>query len=282
MTIDEVITYIENQIAEVIGKMINARGKHLTAIEKMLDKMNSTMKEKTYLYRQGKTYDRVVKVERSDISQYDIEKPTIKLNYVGGKMSLKYDTETIEVPEIPIFTFEPVEDADLIYHLGAGQFEEFLYVLIPPGVSVEPAPDVENAFGKYYKLFRTTRVVGEQTINFSPERYLSFPGMLFKMTSFKYYEGYGYYREITIEGKTEWFDVGVYPGNAHGQFQAVDGSWVDGMLSGILFVATTQYEGDSFWVLYNNSFRKGVITDSVYQLMAIHISYREHSLMEEI
>ncbi len=75
---------------------------------------------------------------------------------------------------------------------------------------------------------------------------------------------------------------GVYPGNAYGQFQTVDGSWVDGFLSGVLFVATTEYEGNSFWVLYNNSFRKGVPTDSVYQLMAIHIAYREHSLMEEI
>jgi len=282
MTIEDVITYIETQISEIIGKMINARGKHLTAIEKILDKTKTIGVEKTYQYRQGMTYDRIVKIETPDTSQYDIEKPTIKLNYVGGKMSLKYDTETIEVPETPIFQFDRIEDDEFIYGIGAGQFEEFLYVLIPPGVSVEPTPDIENAFGKYYKLLRTTRVTGEQTINFPTEKYLPFPGLLFKMTSFKYYEGYGYYREITIDGSPQWFDIGVYPGNVHGEFQAVDGSWVSGVLSGILFVATTEYDGNSFWIIYNNSFKKGVITDSVYQLMVLHVTYREHTLMEEI
>ena len=281
-SIDDVITYIETQIGEVLGKMINARTKHLAAIEKMLDKMNTVMKEKTYLYRQGRTYDRIVKVERSDVTQYDIEKPTLKLNYVGGKMSLKYDTETIDVPEVPIFEFTPVETPQLAYEAGVGNLENYLYVMIPAGVDVEEAPDAENAFGKYYKLSMNVRVDTPAELTFSPAKPIGFPFPVFHMSSFKYDEGWGYIRTLTIDGSSYDFQIMSYPGRALGTIKDVDGASVDIGFAGVYFVLSTNYGGNCYFLIGGNSYARGEKINDLYEVRLIYIELRGTPVWEVI
>jgi len=281
-TIDDVITYIENQVAEVIGKMINSRAKHLTAIERMLDKMNTVMKEKTYQYRQGRTYDRVVKVERGDISQYDVDKPTLKLNYVGGKMSLKYNDESIEVPEVPIFEFTPVEPHQLAYEAGVGNLENYLYVMIPADVDVEESPDAENAFGKYYKLSMNVRVETPAEITFTPTKPIGFPYPVFHMASFKYEEGWGYIRTLTIEGASYNFQIMSYPGRALGTVKDTDGTPVDIGYPGIYFVLSTNYSGNCYFLIGGNSYARGDKINDLYEVRLIYIEVRGSPVWEVI
>jgi len=106
MGIEDTITYIDTQIQEVIGKIIQARTKHIDAINRILQKLNEIQQGASLTYRLGTTYDKMVKVENGTLQHYDVTKPTIKLNYTGSKTTLSYDTGSIDVPSMPVFHFE--------------------------------------------------------------------------------------------------------------------------------------------------------------------------------
>jgi len=225
----------------------------------------------------------MVKVETGAVSQFDIDKPTLKLNYIGDKMTLYHDSNEIQVPEIPIFVFELPSPDKTVHDIGIDLISRNLYVMLKPDANIEESPDVENAFGKYFKLSLNQHAIGHQDITFGVAKAVCLPTPFMWIKGFKYDEGFLFYRELTIDGSSYFFDIGVYPG-----VYVYDAKDIDGALQsdveqdGILFVATTDYPGDCWWIIFNSRFTKGVLTDSTYQRIVLMYNFQNRAMLYKI
>mgnify|MGYP000167912132 FL=1 len=209
MSLDETIQYIDNQIGEMINKMINARAKHIDAINAILTKI-ATIQESAlngYTYRQGRTYDRMVKVETGAVSQFDIGKPTMRLKYIGSKMPLYHDSTEIQVPETPIFVFDFPEPPKTVHEVGIELLRQSLYTMFPVETDIVTPPDVENAFGKYYKMSPKHHILGDYIFSWTAPPPVGAPPTIVTPVDFTGKEKWVFERILTIGSVERQFHI---------------------------------------------------------------------------
>ena len=152
VTLDEVISEIDDYIKTIIQDMINFRSKRLEASSKVLDKLKALMEAVTYMYRLGELYDKVIKVETDKVKTYDIQRPRLRIKYTGALTKLFTDTTYIEVPEVPVFKWEPITSGYAVSETAVEHLRRNIVVKLPVDVNVAEPPDMENAFGKYFYM----------------------------------------------------------------------------------------------------------------------------------
>ena len=283
MGIDDTISYIDTQIQEMISKILNARSKHIDAINQILTKIKTIQEGAGLLYRQGSTYDKMSKVETSSLQQYDIQRPKYTLSYTGNKMTLNYDSETIDVPEIPFFVFEPPNIPNSIHAIGQDLLAKVLYVMLEIDANVEESPDAQNAYGKYYRLSYSSRVLGPDTVTFATPRPIAIPLPIQTVKSFEFDEGLIYSKTLHIDGVEYWFSIGSYFGTVVMDTKDVDGTAItDVKHDGIMFYCSTNYPDNCWWLIFNNRYAKGVFVDPIYQRFVVMIGYQNRPLLFQV
>jgi len=129
--INETLQYIDSVIEAIISDMIMVRTKLLEASQKILDKIKSLMEATTYTYRLGDLLDKAVKIETDMIKQSDISKPRISIKYTGAKTTLFYNGYEIQVPEIPVFVYEPTNVDKGIHEMGIEMIKKNIVLKFP-------------------------------------------------------------------------------------------------------------------------------------------------------
>jgi len=280
MSIDETLTYIDNQISNVISGIINARAKHLDAINKILEKIKSIQEAASLDYRLGTTYDKMVKVETPTATQFDVERPRYRLQYVGAKMGLQYNGEGIMVPSVPIFIFEPTDVPQNIHEIGEELLARNLLICFPRDVEFVEEPDIENAFAKYYRFDTVERAIGCPPLAFLTVKRIPLPEPVLAMSSYEFEEGTIYNRKLHINATEYSFTIGVYPGRAVGDLETVGGILVsDVKIDSILFYCTTDYPEQATWCIFNNRYDKGPLVGSAYIRYVILLAFQNRAVM---
>jgi len=283
MGIEDTITYIDNQISELISKMIDARTKHIDAINKILTKIQSIQSQANLSYRQGRTYDLMSKVEDGVNQQFDVEKPRYQLSYTGSKMTLSYDSETIDVPSVPVFVFELPNIPDAIHKIGEDLISKNLYLMLELSANVEEEPNIQNSFGKYYKLEMQQRAIGGAEIVFATPKRIPLPSPLQILKSFKPDEAFIYGVDLHIDGVEYWFSIGAHFGRMVTDLKAITGEQLtDIEYDAILFYCTTNYPDDCWWIIFNNRYAKGNLVDSIYQRWVIMYAYQNRAMIVQV
>ena len=285
MSLDETIQYIDQQIGEMINKMINARTKHIDAINAILTKIASIQDSAlaSYTYRQGRTYDRMVKVESPITLQFDIEKPTLKLQYIGNKMSLYHDSTEIKVPETPIFVFEAPSPPATVHEVGIELLKQSLYMMFPVSANIVTPPDVENSFGKFYKMDLYDHNISDYSFSWTAPPPVGLPPSILTVIDFTAKERWYFRRDLTIDSELKWFNMLVYPGVIKYNMK-VPGSTeeTDIESDAILFRCATEYTDDMFWIIFNNRYEKGIAQDSMYLREVLMISWQNRIVFKQV
>jgi len=285
MGLDETIQYIDQQIGEMINKMINARAKHIDAINTILTKIASVQESALsgYTYRQGRTYDRMVKVETGAVSQFDLERPTLRLQYTGNKMSLYHDSTEIQVPEIPIFVFDFPEPPKTVHEVGEELLKQSLYMMFPPDADIATPPDVENALGKYYKLDLYAHNISDYSFSWTTAKHVGILPTVLVPTSFVAKERWYFRRDLTIAGELKWFNVLVYPGTVTYELRySASSVESDVTTDAILFRCATEYPNDMFWIIFNNRYKKGLPQDSMFLEEILMVTWQNRTIFFEM
>ena len=283
MGIEDTITYIDTQISELISKMINARTKHIDAINKILTKIQSIQSQANLSYRQGRTYDLMSKVEDGVNQQFDIEKPRYQLSYTGSKMTLSYDSESIDVPSVPIFVFEPQNVPNRMQEIGEEMLLRNILVVFPLSANIEEEADIENAYAKYYRVEFANRVLNPSDVTFAAPKSIPLPNPILTPKGFEADEGIIYHRILHIGGVEYFFSIGCYFGRFLIDITFSGGyTFSDQKYDGIMFHITTDYDGDVNFQIFNNRYGKGNLVEGIYQRFVGLIGFQNNNMMVEI
>ena len=283
MSIEDTINYIDGQIGSILTQIINARTKHLDAISKILDKLKA-IQNVSLNYRLGTTLEKMVKVETGQLTHFDITKPRFQLSYTGNKMTMQYNGRTIEVPSVPIFIYDPSGIPNNIHEIGREMLSANLKIAFPVDTEFAEAPDLENAYTKYYELEEVAPALGAgATVEFPETKYIPLPDPVLSLTSFEVDEGYTYSRVLHQNSNSYTFSISAYYGRSHGDVETIGGKLAtDVKLDSILFICTTDYEGDVRFCIFNNRYMKGPFIDLMYQRWVLLISFQQHMMMASI
>jgi len=265
MGIEDTITYIDNQISKLIKEMINARTKHIDAINKILTKIKSIQNSANLTYRQGRTYDLMSKVEDGVNQQFDVEKPRYQLSYTGSKMPLSYDSGTIEVPSIPIFVYEMPNIPNTVHELTIETLRKAILIFFPASVNVEEPPDVENAFGKYYIPQITGHIPTSATETIISGRKLVFPECYITIDNYTHEEYYLLQKTLHIDGVKYSWTVNIRFGKLQYDIGFMGVNTINDLKSdAILISIATKFDGNVFYRVFNKSFDKGELISDIY------------------
>jgi hypothetical protein len=269
--LEKAIQYIDEKISDVIGLMLDARKKHLDALNTYLTKLKTIQSQAsaTLSYRHGYTFDRMVKVETPTLQQIDVKRPKIKLSYTGDKMSLSYNTESIQVPSVPIFLFDLKPPPKNVHDIGIGALHRNMLLQLPTNVSPVEAPDVENSFGKYYFLPIVAHVYEENSKTFTTPWRIAQPLPIMSITSISWKDFYSLVRTLHIGGYSYDFCMYIRPCViTYNQIELDGSAQTDLKTNGIYISCVTQYQDEHYWVVYNNRFPKGALEN---QYLVRHI-----------
>jgi len=271
MTIDDTIAYIDGKISELISKMINARTKHIDAINQILTKIQSIQSQANLSYRQGRTYDLMAKVENGVNQQFDIEKPRFQLSYTGGKMPMSYDSGTIEVPSVPFFVYEMPKIPNTIHELTLETLRKAVLIFFPADVNVVEEPDIENSFGKYYvpQLLAHVPLSGEITT--ISGKTIAFLEAYLTVDKHTHEEYYLLQKMLHIDGVKYAWTVNMMFGKLHYDINYYAGGTIsDQVADAILISFATNFDGNVFYRVFNKSFDKGeLIADKYFKFIVI-------------
>jgi len=277
--LEDAISYIESQVDYIVLKMIEARKKFVECAEKVNDKLLSILND-NYTYRLGKTYDDIVKVEKTGMKQSDVYRPSIKLEYIGDKMPLYLPTGSIEVPSTPFFVYERPSAEQLMGKISASYIERGVTFELPPDVTVSPDPDYEDAYGKYYafrfvqKIIASIEITEPAGVRFTPTLHVN------EIQSFVSKVAFSFWRAVNIDGTDRSFALWTRHGIVKCKVYYSETGYVDNVeYDGVYMVFTTNYDN----VMYNvfgKRFNKGVYEAGEYRkdLLLVDVAGRIHML----
>jgi len=277
--LEDAISYIESQVDYVVSKMIEARRKFVECAEKVNDKLLSILND-NYTYRLGKTYDDIVKVEKTGMKQSDVYKPAIRLEYVGEKMPLYLPTGSIEVPSVPFFVYERPSAEQLMGKISASYIERGVVFELPPDVSVSPDPDYEDAYGKYYAFRFFNKLVESLTVDecagvrFTPTLYVN------EIQEFVGKVSFMFKRTVNIDGSDYDFNLWSMHGIVKCKVYYTVADVVQNTeYDGVYLMFGTAY-GNVTYNVFGKRFDKGTLLESQYRkgIMLIDIGGRIHML----
>jgi len=258
--LEKTLAFIDEKIGDVIGLMLDARKKHLDALNVYLNKLKTVQSQASARldYRHGYTFDRMVKVETDTLKQVDVRRPKIKLSYTGSKMSLSYDEKSIEVPSVPVFVFDLKPPPRNVHDVGIDVLHRNILLQLPTTVSPSESPDVENAFGKYYFLPITSRSIDEGSRSFPTPWRIALPLPIISITEIAWKDRYVMSRTLHIDGYEYDFSVTIRPCTLTYNQIDLDGSAQTGLkANGVYISCITQYQDEHYWVVFNNRFSRG-------------------------
>jgi len=264
--INETLQYIDSVIEAIISDMIMVRAKLLEASQKILDKIKSLMEATTYTYRLGDLLDKAVKIETDMIKQSDISKPRISIKYTGAKTTLFYNGYEIQVPEIPVFVYEPTNVDKGIHEMGIEMIKKNVVLKFPLEANISESPDFENAYGKYYFLeyegvpFDYCPLLLLQGIK------VSVLGFAFELDHLESTSVYRFARELTINGTKHRFELYVYFGKLIGHRYIDPSTTIENIAYPCtLFDMLTPYGGRFYWIIFGNEVIGNVKIDTYYE-----------------
>ena len=236
--LNEALSTINNYITQVIRQMINARTKLVTASEKILDLLNSSLTNVSYNIRLGQVYDPFVRVEQSGVPHLDLQKPRMQLSYQGAKMTLSLPNEqSIEVPSVPQFSFTPVEPSVVLDEISIETLRRNVYFKFPLDAPIDEEPDMTNAFNKFYvSTYSNSQIAtGEYT---SPVNGKHIPCDYGLLTCDKFiYESFDILgRTLHTNGEEFQVYLGVYKGKVQGTIHLESVTFENAVIDSVLLI----------------------------------------------
>jgi len=279
-TIDEAIAYIDDCIETIIKDMITFRAKMLDASSKVLDKVKALMDATTYIYRLGDLYDKAIKVETDVLKQADIVKPRLKLQYVGAKTSLMYNSNYIEVPSVPVFVWEPKPPEGVSHEMGVEVIRRNISLKFPIETNIAETPDVENAYGKYYSLEYRGMSYEYVEILMYDGRKLNIFGAAMEIESIPIYMTYYFRRTLTIDGTQYLFYINFRFGKVIMHRYIDPTTTIENVEYPCTLVTFgSEYGGDVSAILFGNEVPRGPKLDAVYARDVLFVYATDKPLM---
>ena len=283
-TVENAINEINQYISMIISDMINARKKLLEAYQKMLDKINALMEERTYSYRLGEALGKALKIEGIGILHSDVAKPSLQLSYTGPKTTLSYDTSTIDVPSVPVFMWEPVYPDKVSHETVLETIRRSMSIKFPAGKDIAETPDMENIYAKYYSLEYNSWSVTPTTITLYSGTPIVVGNFVIAFGEFKVFKAHNYTRQLTVEGTSYMFIVSlnigqlkgtiVSPSDAQGQELEIPGLFIEMM---------AEYTGDDVaFVVFGREFTPKNVMDSMKGVDALCLLWQGRAYMWEM
>ena len=264
--IDEAIAYIDTLIETIIQEMILFRTKRLEASQKVLDKIKALMDATVYTYRLGDLLDKSVKVETDRLKHFDLTKPSLKIRYTGPKTRLWLNGNYIDVPEVPVFVFEPTNTDKAIHEMGVSMIERNIMIKFPLDANVAEPPDFENAYGKYYKLAYTGVPFEYLTINYLAGKKLAIFGFAFEVDTIEAYHSYRFERILTLGSEQHSFTVYAYYGKLIGKRFIDPSTTINNLEYPVALIELlSTYGGSHSYVVFGNEVTRGNLVDSYYK-----------------
>jgi len=238
--LNEALSTINNYITQVIRQMINARTKLVTASEKILDLLNSSLSIMSYNIRLGQVYDPFVRVEQSGVPHLDLQRPRMQLSYQGGKMILSLPNEqSIEVPSVPQFSFTPEETSVILDEVSIEVLRRNVYFKFPIDAPVDEEPDMQNAYNKFYvSTYSNSRIESSEFT--SPVNGKHIPCDYGILTCEKFiYESYDILgRQLHTNGEEFYLYLGVYKGKVQGTIHLESATFENTVIDSVLLIFT--------------------------------------------
>ncbi len=264
--IQEAIDYIDSLIETIVSDMIFFRSKRLEASQKFLDKLKELMGLTTYTYRLGDLLDKAVKVETDRLKHFDLTKPSLKIRYKGQYTRLWLNGNYIDVPEVPIFVFETKNTDRAIHEMGISMIERNLWIKFPVDANVSEEPNVENAYGKYYKLVYVGPAFEYKAVETYVGKKLAILGFAFQIDSILSYHSYKFERILTIDGEMHPFDLYIYFGKIVGQRYIDPKVTITDIEYPCTFIEMfTTYGGTHSYIFFGNEVTAGEKKDNYYE-----------------
>jgi len=258
--LNEALSTINNYITQVIRQMINARTKLVTASEKILDLLNSSLANVSYNIRLGQVYDPFVRVEQSGVPHLDLQKPRMQLSYQGEKMTLNLPNEqSIEVPSVPQFEFTPVEPSVVLDEISIETLRRNVYFKFPIDAPIDEDPDMTNAYNKFYISTYSSSEITQYAYE-SPVQGKAFivEGGIFLCDKFIVESRDILGRVLHSNGEEFQVYLGVYKGKLYGTLQAPVGNYPDSTYDSVLLIFTViNYTGKCSCLFFGREIVKG-------------------------
>lgn len=270
--IQDAINYIDSLIETIISDMILFRKKRLEASQKVLDKLKELMSLTTYTYRLGDLLDKAVKVETDRLKHFDLTKPSLKIRYTGSKTRLWLNGNYVDVPEVPIFVFETKNPDRAIHEMGISMVERNIWIKFPVDTNISEEPNMENAYGKYYKLTYIGPAFEYLTIDYLAGKKLAIFGFAFELDVIYSYHSYKFERILTIDGEMHPFDMYVYYGKLIGKRYIDPKTTIENLeYPCTLIEMFTTYSGTHSYIFFGNEVTRGPKKDSYYKRTVLFI-----------
>ena len=288
--VDNVIQKADNYIKEMIRLMVSARLKQKNASEKVLKKLVEAVEHTRYTYRLGRLYEPLVRVERGGYTAKDLSKPTITLQYAGGYTTLYYDSNEIQIPEVPDWVIEPwTPSSPVINPLQASvdTLEDYFFrvsiLRFPPDSDVEQSPNAENTFWKYYQFDSIAHEHSQQTLTFtSPPKLFWFTSVL-EPQEFQQEYAIILSRTLTIAGVDYVLAARYMVGILKAKLITVDsggtGEVTDVKMHAIYGRFTSETDKVDSLLYMGNPIPRGNLSDSLYIKEFIQILVAGHSYL---
>ena len=272
--INEAIAYIDTLIETIIQEMILFRTKRLEASQKVLDKIKALMDATVYTYRLGDLLDKSVKVETDRLKHYDLTKPSLKIRYTGPKTRLWLNGNYLDVPEVPVFVFEPTNTDLAAHEMGVSMLERNILLKFPVDTDIAEEPNIENAFGKYYYLKYSGPYYGPKTLDWLTGKKLAIFGFVFELDTVEAVHTYVFTKSLTINGVEELFAATAYFGKLTGKRYVDPSTTIENLEYPVtVFELTSTYAGDHSFIVFSNEFSRGIETPEGYYRRTVALVY---------
>ena len=274
VSVNEAKQKIDYYIKRIVEDIILFRKKRVDASAKILGKLEELMNKTSYLYRLGELYDKVIKVEKTDVTQADISRPKIQLRYVGAKTTLTYNGYAIDVPSIPVFIYEAKKPDVVAHEAGIELLQKNTLIKLPVTVNVAEEPNIENAYGKYFNTELAGWSHDYVTVTIYAGRKLTAMGMIMSIQEIDVFQTYILQRSLTINGTSYAFAVSCKFGKVIATTTTVAGAEVsDVEYPCTFFTFSTEYSEDCSAIILGNEVTRGPLRGDVYVRDALLIYF---------
>lgn len=255
--LDRVISKIQDYINRIIQDVITIRAKHVDASNKIISKMKEMMDYMMdkYRYVTKKLYDYVSVVETDFATLSETYAPNIYLQYTGPKMALTYDTETIYVPQVDVFVFEPLPGPKVLGELTAENVSNFILFRVTKKTTYTLVGyTFEDIHSRYVRLKCIEARGGTpfiESAEFTSPKYITLYGAVFAVKGYEMTTEYELQAKITKEDHYAYAKIRVGRWKIEKDTLTV---WLDG---GYVYLETN-FPDNASWIIYGFDVGKGV------------------------
>jgi len=246
----------------LISDIIKWRFKRVEASKLILQKFREKFLEPWKLsYEQGVIHKHKVLIKKGELRASTATLPSLKASYnaeVGGYSTLQHEEGTIDVPQVPVFVFEPAPIEGFLLEHSKEVLSCALLVRFKKDTNIAETPDYENAYGKYYRLPYGIEMEGKGEITDFSGKIIPFGGVKIILDTFEFYALNFFKRDLTIEGSKYFFQVKISRGRYKATIIDEAGTGRETTIDCAMIEALTDYDGDVTWIIGGREYSKGV------------------------